>query len=88
MNRFFEQGKSTVDNYQSFVDNLGQQLKDIKQAQHQERQKLQELQTALKNSMSGYMFKEVREVTLLSWIRGIRKFYSVLYLQKGGNQDR
>ena len=63
MNRFFEQGKSTVDNYQTFVDNLGQQLKDIKQAQHQERQKLQELQTALKNSMSGYMFKEVRKVT-------------------------
>ena len=55
--RFFNKGQTEVEKHQCFVDNLGQQLKDIKQAQNNEKCKLQELQTALKSGMTGY--KEV-----------------------------
>lgn len=55
--RFFNKGQAEIEKHQSFVENLGQQLKDIKQSQNLERSKLQELQTSLKGSMTGY--KEV-----------------------------
>lgn len=46
-----------MEKHHTVLENLGQQLKDIKQAQSQEKTKLQDLQTSLKSSMTGY--KEV-----------------------------
>ncbi|KAL4217594.1 Arf-GAP with SH3 domain [Mactra antiquata] len=51
---FFNKGQSAIEKHHEFVETLGQQLKDIKQSQLNERSKLQELQTSLKNSMAGY----------------------------------
>jgi len=55
--RFFNKGRDEIEKQQSFIDSLGQQLKDIKHAQNQEKTRLVDLQTKLKNSMTGY--KEV-----------------------------
>ncbi|XP_052761554.1 arfGAP with SH3 domain, ANK repeat and PH domain-containing protein-like isoform X1 [Mya arenaria] len=52
--QFFNKGQAEIEKHESFIDNLGQQLKDIKHTQSQERTKLLDLQTKLKNSMQGY----------------------------------
>ncbi|XP_045181837.2 arf-GAP with SH3 domain, ANK repeat and PH domain-containing protein 2-like isoform X2 [Mercenaria mercenaria] len=60
---FFNKGQTEIEKHQKFVENLGQQLKDIKQTQNQERSKLQELQTSLKSSMTGYKEPSSTSVT-------------------------
>jgi hypothetical protein len=71
--RYFNKGQAEVEKHQTFVENLGVQLKEIKQSQNLEKTKLQELQTSLKNSMGGY--KEVRY-----WSQG--------YKTENGNQSQ
>ncbi|XP_052272308.1 arf-GAP with SH3 domain, ANK repeat and PH domain-containing protein 2-like isoform X2 [Dreissena polymorpha] len=51
---FFNKGQSEIEKHQAFIEDLGLQLKEIKLTQSQEKGRLQELQTKLKNSMAGY----------------------------------
>ncbi|KAL3887945.1 hypothetical protein ACJMK2_000330 [Sinanodonta woodiana] len=51
---YFEEGKKTVEYHHTFVEKLGDELKQIKQKHNEERQKLNDLKKNLTSSMTSY----------------------------------